>query len=109
MCFCDATNPLPYCGAAECVSKDDPFGLSIFDQPLGCPHKTITIEKRMHHFEGTNKRCLEVRLRCADCKAPFLFDGMAQDEGNHVDLEGPSTDLTRRIGRLVIHPEGESV
>lgn len=107
MCFCDETNPARFCGAVECFDPNDPLGLDLDSQAPECPHPTLNIEKRLHRFEETGRQILEVRLRCAECKAPFLFDGLPKVVGTEVDLNQPATtDLTGRVGRFVIKPEG---
>lgn len=107
MCFCNPANPAVYCGAAECFDLTDALGLDMDQGSRACSHPSITIEKRAHRFGDTTRQLLEVRVLCSKCKAPFLFDGLPKVVGMEVDLDqAATTDLTGRVGRFVIKPEG---
>lgn len=109
MCFCDPNNPSRYCGAPECFDPQDPLGLDAEILVKQCPHTTVTIQHRMHTLPDNPNRVLEIRLICKnpECRSAFFFNNLPQNPGNEIDLSEPATtDITGRIGRFIVRPEG---
>ena len=43
---------------------------------MNCPHKAMVTRTSVHHLEGVGRCAVEIRLRCTDCGANFMFLGL---------------------------------
>ncbi len=106
MCWCTPEIRTPFCGAADCHPPGMPHDLGEFQtapQADGCKHHRLDVSKSIESLEDTGRWILKLKIRCADCRTPFLFQGLPKG----LDLEGAATDLTGTVARLALLPEGE--
>ena len=112
MCWCDPSIASQFCGAADCHPPVDADILGLLndvspqapDLPPGnaCQHLSISVDKKLEHMADTGRSMLHIRVTCADCKTPFMFQGLPQG----LDLKGATTDLTGRVGHFAMLAEG---
>lgn len=75
-----------------------------------CKHERFSCECDVNRLAAEengpiNQYCLDVRVRCDDCKLPFRFIGLPAG----VDLNGAATSVDACEGRFAIAPKGEVV
>ena len=68
-----------------------------------CAHQNFAAQVDVNRLEDVGRFVADVRIRCADCGADFVF--ACKTIGLHWDR--PSVDVRGVELRVAIHPEGE--
>ncbi len=108
MCWCSPDIESQFCGAVDCHPPIDHQIEELLAsagevQPAKkCSHLSISVDKQVKHLADTGRTMLHIRVTCADCKAPFLFQGLPTG----LDLKGATMDLTGRVGNFSLLAEG---
>ncbi len=108
MCWCTPEIKSTFCGAADCQPPEgmpDLEDLMKQEAPkavIACSHLKITLDRKVQQMVDTGRTMLHLRVTCADCKTPFMFQGLPKG----LNLDGAATDLTGRVGLFSLLAEG---